>query len=251
MNILKKFHFLPFTALVLGAAAFGLRTGLYAFAVDQRGLLVSGHPLSYALWAVVMFGAAFLLWNVRKLDGSNAYEKNFTASRAAFTGCILLAVGLPVTVLNAPPSGTAAMILLWKILGFLSAPAMAWAGVSRYQGKKPFFGTHAVLCLFLLIHMIGRYQLWSANPQLQDYVFELLAAISLTLFSYYCAAFEADMGSRRMQLATGLLAVLLCPVALAGSEPGWLYVYGTVWVLFNLCTLTPPPKEEVKPDDAA
>lgn len=251
MNILKKFHFLPFTALVLGAAAFGLRTGLYSFAVDQRGLLVSGHPLSYALWAVVMFGAAFLLWNVRKLDGSNVYEDNFSSSTPAAFSCGLMALGLLMTVKLQSPVGTGAAVLLWRILGILCIPAMVWAGVSRGQGKKPFFGTHAVLCLFLLIHMIGRYQLWSANPQLQDYVFELLAAISLTLFSYYCAAFEADMGSRRMQLATGLLAVLLCPVALAGSEPGWLYVYGTVWVLFNLCTLTPPPKEEVKPDDAA
>jgi len=250
MNILKKFHFLPLTALVLGAAAFGLRAGLYAFAVDQKGLLVSGHPLTYVLWAVVLAGAAFILWNVRKLDGSNLYEDNFAPSTPAAFNSGLMALGLLMTVTGQAPVGTGAVVLLWRILGVLCIPAMVWAGVSRGQGKKPFFGTHALLCLFLLIHMVSRYQVWSGNPQLQDYIFELLAAVSLTLFSYYCAAFEADMGSRRMQLGTGLLAVLLCPAALAGTEPGWLYVYGTVWAFSNLCALTPPPKE-VKADDAA
>lgn len=247
MNILKKSRFLPFAALAFGIAAAGLRSGLYALALDVKGLLTSGHPLSYALWAVVLVGTGFIVWNVWRLDGSNVFEDNFTVSRPAAFGSGLMALGLLMTVTGQSPSGASTMVLLWKLLGFLSIPAIVWAGIS----KKPFFGTHAVLCLFLLIHMISRYQVWSANPQLQDYVFEVLAAVSLTLFSYHCAAFEADMGSRRMQLGTGLLAVLLCPVALTGGEYGWLYAYGTVWAFTNLCPLTPPPKEEVKPDDAA
>ena len=251
MDILKKPRILPLAALALGIAAAGLRAGLYALALDAKGLLISGHPMSYALWAVVLLGGGFIVWNVWKLDGSGLYEDNFTASTLAAAGCTLLAVGLLLTVLNRTPSGTDAMVTLWRILGFLSAPALMWTGISQKNGKKPFFGAHAVLCLFLLIHMVSRYQTWSADPQLQDYVFEVLASVSLTLFSYHCAAFEADMGSRRMQLATGLLAVLLCPVALTGSEYGWLYAYGTVWAITNLCALTPPQKEEVKPDDAA
>ena len=251
MNILKKFHFLPLASLAFGCAAFGLRTALYALAVDRKGLLISGHPLTCALWAVAVAGAAFILWNVWNPGGSNVYEDNFPPSTPAAFSSGLMALGLLMTVRLQPPAGTDAMVMVWKLLGYLSIPALIWAGVSRYQGKKPFFGTHAVMCLFLLIHMVSRYQLWSANPQLQDYVFEVLATISLTLFSYHCAAFEADMGSRRMQLATGLLAVLLCPAALAGSEPGWLYVYGTVWAFSNLCCLTPPQKEEVTDNDAA
>jgi len=244
MDILKKPRFLPFAALALGITAACLRTGLYALALDVKGLLISGHPLSYALWAVVMTGAAFLLWNVRKLDGSNSYEDNFAASRPAAFGCTFLAVALLLTVLNRAPSGSDTMMLLWRVLGFLSAPAMMWAGICRRNGQKPFFGTHAIVCLFLLIHMVSRYQIWSSNPQLQDYVFEVFASIALTLFSYHCAAFEADMGSRRMQLATGLLAVLLCPAALYGSEYRFLYLCGTVWAFTALCSLTPPPEEK-------
>lgn len=248
MNAMKKPSFLPCIALIFGAAAFGLRKCLYAFAVDQRGLLVSGHPLTYGLWAVVLLCAAFLLWQVRK---HSVCEYSFAPSAAAAAGSTLLAVGLLMTVLHHTPSGTGTIALLWKILGFLSAPALTWAGISRRKGQKPFFGVHGLLCLFLLVHMICRYQVWSGNPQLQDYIFQLLAAISLTLFSYYCAAFEADMGSPRMHLGTGLLAVLLCTVALSEKEYRLLYLCGLVWVFAELCARNPLPKEEVNTDAAS
>lgn len=242
MNAMKKPSSLPCIATICGTAAFGLRKCLYAFAVDQRGLLISGHPLTLALWAVVILAAAFLLWQARK---HSVCEYSFAPSAAAAAGSTLLAVGLLMTVLHHTPSGTGTITLLWKILGFLSAPSVMWAGISRRKGQKPFFGTHAVLCLFLLVHMVSRYQVWSGDPQLQNYIFQLLACVALTLFSYYCAAFEADMGSRRMQLATGLLAVLLCTVALSGSEYRSLYLCGLIWAATNLCAA------EVKPHEAA
>ena len=177
MNAMKKPSFLPCLALISGTAAFGLRKCLYAFAVDQRGLLISGHPLSFALWAVVAAAAVFLLWQVRKPEGSNTYETAFAPSRLSAGACAVLAGSLLVTVLNHTPAlGNVAAA--WKVLGFLSAPAVMWAGICRSKGRKPFFVVHGLLCLFLLIHMVSRYQVWSSNPQLQDYIFELLAAVA-------------------------------------------------------------------------
>lgn len=251
MNILKKPAFLPSLALALGAAGFGLRKALYAFALDQKGLLVSAHPLSIALWAVVLAGAAWIFWSLRKQKGSAAYEDNFASSRSAAFGCGAMAAGLLATVLNATPSGTGTIILLWRLLGFLTAPVLLWASICRSKGKKPSSPAHALLCLFLLVHMVSRYQIWSGNPQLQDYVFELLAAVALTLFSYHCAAFEVDMGSRRMLVATGVLAVLLCAVALSGTRTPGLYLCGMVWAATSLCALNPLPEEEVNANDAS
>lgn len=251
MKYFGKRAWLPLTAVGLGFGALCLRGALYAVAVDQKNLLIAGHPLELALWAVVFAGAAVIIAGVWKLDGSNVYEDNFSASRWAAVGSAMMAAGVLVTVLNQPSAATGTVTALWKILGFLSAPAMMWAGICRGKGQKPFFGIHGLLSLFLLIHVVSRYQVWSGNPQLQDYVFELLAAVALTLFSYHCAAFEADMGKRRMQLATGLLAVLLCGGALAGTEFTALYLSGAVWAAAELCSLEPLPKkaEEVEPHD--
>ncbi len=235
---MKKYNWLPWAVAALSLEGWGLRLGLYAEAVDVKGLLIRNHPVELALWAVMALGTAVILLLVRKLGGSGAYEDNFSPSPAAALGHIFLGGCILVTVLGQPFSGTPG--LLWKILGFVSAPALVWGGVCRYLGKKPFFGIHAAPCLFLLMHVICRYPGWSGNPQLQDYVFELLSAISLVLLCYQLAVFEAAAGSRRKMLTTGLLAVLLAGPALSGTEFTALYLGGALFAAVSLCSLTPP-----------
>lgn len=244
---MKKFQknslLLP-AVVVLSAAAWWLRRQLYAVAVDAKRLLVAGHPLEIALWAVVLAGAALVITAVSGKDGSQVYEDNFAASGPAALGhCLMGCTVLMMTLLHEVPMD-GPVETLWKLLGYLSAPAMLWGGLCRLKGRKPFFGIHAGLCMYLLLYLISCYQLWSSNPQLQDYVFELLAAVALVLFSYQCAAFEAGIGSRRKQLATGLLAVLLCGAANFRAQVPALYAGGFVWALTDLCRLDPPPKQE-------
>ena len=57
-------------------------------------------------------------------------------------------------------------------------------------------------------------------------------------------AFDAGMGRRRMQLATGLMAAYLGYAALSGSGYLILYFGCAVWALTDLCSLTPKPKQE-------
>ena len=250
MNKQSKRGLLFLAVLVLAILAAFLRRGLYLHAVDARGLLISRLPLEIALWAVVLAGVAVIIGIVWKLDGSNAYEENFDASASAALGYFLLAYVIGMMVLLNNFQGTDQIARLQRILGAIAVPGLVWGGVRRLRGKMPFFGIHVALCLFLLLYLISWYQLWSGNPQLQDYVFDLLAAVALILFSYQCAAFEAGIGRRRMQLALGMLSVLLCGGALAGSENPGLYAAGLVWAAADLCILAPPPKkEEVEPHD--
>lgn len=251
MTNLKKNFPLPLAVLVLGAAAYCLRRALYAAALDEKGLLTPNHPLETALWAVVLAGAALTVLSVRKSDGSNTYEDNFCPALYGSLGHCLMGGTVLVMALNTSFSLPGPIGLVWRVLGFLSAPALVWGGICRKTGRKPFFGIHAAVCLFLLLYLISRYQIWSGNPQLQDYVFQLLALVSLTLFCYQQAAFDADMGNRKWLLATGLLAVLLCCAAVYGSEASGLYLCGAVWAVTNLCVLTPPKKDEVDAHDPA
>lgn len=244
MKDLKKNGWLPLAALAFGIAALVLRRLLYTVAVDEKGLLTAHHPLELLLWAVVLAGVVLIVLSVRKLDGSAAYEDNFRPSNTAALGQFLMGYTVLMMVLlnDFPLEGAVGQV--WKVLGFLSAPGLVWSGSCRMRGKKPFFGIHAVTCLFLLLHLVSRYQSWSGNPQLQDYLFDLLAAVALVLFSYHCAAFEAGIGKRRMQLTTGLLTLLLCGGALAGTAYSGLYVSGALWAATDLCVLDPPPKKD-------
>lgn len=248
----KRIAWLPAIVLFLSVLALSLYRGLYAAALDEKGLLTAGHPLSIGLWAAVLAGTLLIALTVRKLGGSNVYEDNFRPSTLALLGHIHMGLTVAFMAWLYPLSLEGVLGQFWKILGIVCGGSMIWGGICRKQGKMPFFGIHAGLCLFLLLYLVSRYQGWSGNPQLQDYVFELLALVSLVLYSYQCAAFEAGMGSRRMYLATGLFVLLLWgPASFRGQVPG-LYFSGAFLTVTNLCRLTPPQKkDEVDAHDPA
>jgi len=248
----KRIAWLPAVVLSLSILALSLHRGLYAVALDEKGLLIARHPLTFMLWAAVLAGAALILLTVRNLDGSNVYEDNFAPSTLALLGHIHIGLTVALMAMLYPLPMGGPISFLWKVLGILCGGAMIWGGICRKKGTKPFFGIHAGLTVFLLLYLLSRYQSWSGNPQLQDYVFELLALVFLVLFSYQFAAFEAGMGSRRSQLITGLFVLLLWgPASFRGQVPG-LYFSGAFWAVTNLCRLIPPPeKDEVESHDPA
>lgn len=246
----NKYGLIWLAVWVLGCAGAFVRRGLYLHAVDAKGLLTRGHPLALLLWAVVLTGSALIFLTVRKLDGSNDYEENFP--KAAPYGYIMLALVISRMVLQDTWDGGDRIAPLLRAVGTVTVPLLIWGGISRWRGKMPFFGVHGVLTVFLLLLLISRYQDWSANPQLMDYVFDLLALVALILFAYHCAAFAADRGNRRRQLGVGLMAVLLCGVCLGRTEMVGLYAAGMVWAATDLCRLMPPPeKDGVEPYDPA
>lgn len=242
---------MPAAALALGGVCLALRLGLYAVAVDEKGLLLRGHPLEKILWAVAAAACLLVALVVWRREGSDRYEENFAPSAGAAFGHFLLAGGIALTVLTNVPGVFGTLGFVWKLLGLLSVPLLLWAGVCRLRGKKPLFLIHGVLCVFLLIHIMNQYQRWCGNPQLMDYVFALLGSMMLAFFAYYTAAFEAGCANPRMHLLSGLLAVLLCTGALSGAEFPLLYLGGTAWALTDLCRQQPPPEGEGSAYDAA
>lgn len=244
-KILKPAH-LPALAAILGLLALVLRRMVYMFAMDGRGLLVNGHPLAKALWVLTAAAMTFLAAAVWKLDGSAVYEDNFAASRQAMLGHFAAALGVLSTVLTNEPRMPGYLGTVWLVLGYTAPVCLAWAGVERGRGTMPSFLLHLIPCLFLLIHMINHYQMWSADPQVMDYAFMLFGTMALMLFAFYAAAFEAGMGRRRMHLFMGLGAVYLLLAELATGQYPWLYLGGIAWAMTDLCTFEPKAVPESK-----
>ena len=245
-----KLRRLPVCVLLMGLVCLALRLGLYAFGLDGRGLLVRWHPLGVGLWAAALLSALWILLRVWQLDGSVRYDHNFAPSALAAYGSFLMAAACAMTVLTHAPGVAGTLGLLWKGLGLLCGPLLVWAGICRLRGTVPFFLTYGGLCLFLLVHVMNQYQRWCGDPQLMDYVLSLLGVLALAFFAYYTAAFSIGRGSRRMQLGSGLLAVLLCTAAVSGEEFPFLYLGGAAFALTNLCFLLPRPREEGEYDPA-
>ncbi len=231
---------IPLAAVLLGAAALGLRFSLYRSATDATGRLMVGTLPGMAL-DLLTLGVIFAVTAAALVQkGSNEYAANFSPSRAAFLGHMVLAAGLLATVLGNDPRMPGYLGSAWTLLGLCSAVCLVWTGLFRLKGRQgPFFG-HMVPGLFLTVHMINHYQLWCSNPQFQDFGFALFATVCMVLLSYYQAAFDADMGSRRKLLVSGTLAVYLCLAELAVSSYPWLYAGGAVWAATGLCSWKAP-----------
>ncbi len=242
MKMLWKPNKLPALVLGCGGMALVLRRLLYAAAVDHKGLLTPWHPLEGML-AVLSLGTLAAIWlTVRKLKGSRVYSDNFGPSKGALLGHCAGAAGIVLTVLTDLPPVAGIMSSIWQILGWLSPVCLVLAGIFRLRGRTPFFGLHLVPSVFGMVHLVSHYRLWSGNPQLQDYVFLLLGVVSVSLFSFYSASFEAGEGERVLHLGMGLSAVYLLLAELAHTTNPWLCLGGIAWALTDLCSLTPVPE---------
>lgn len=246
MNIKRNIKSLPVLTAAMGILTLLARTALFVLGRDEKGLLVSGHPMNLLAWLLTAAAAALILWKILPLDGSRAYGDNFSPSTAAAIGAFALAGGILVCVLTGW-SALSILDLIRNLLGLAAVPALVLLGLRRWQGKRPPVFLHAAVCLYLTLYAVTHYQTWSSRPQLQEWFFAMAATLVLTVFSYYQAAFDADMGSRRKQLASGLLAGFFCIAAMAGGEDIPLYFGGAVWALTNLCSLTPVSRPRRNP----
>lgn len=247
MKDLRKPAFL-LPVILVGFVAQLLRRLLYWVAVDEKNLLVSNHPLEIALWIAVLTGAILVVAALWKAKGMEIPEENSPALVPALGHGVMAGVILMMLLGDDFRSGET-VSLVQKVLGIVCVPGLVWNGICRVRGKTPCFLFHGAVSLFLLMHLICQYRMWSANPQLQDYVFDMLAGAALTLFGYYCAADSAGMGNRLMQLATGLMGMMLSIVALSGTDYPALFVGGAIWAATNLHALTPRTEKEERGGD--
>ena len=245
----SKLKWLPAAMAGLGAVCALVRWGLYLLATDHKGLLAAGHPLGLLSWILTAAAAILAAAAVWKLKGSNGYEENFCPSAAAAVGSFALSGGIALAVLT-NHGADSAMARITMVAGLLAVPALAAAGVLRWKGRKPFFLLYGIPCLYLALYALGHYQIWSSRPQMQDWFWSMAGIICLTLFSYYQTAFCVDLGNRKLQLATGLLAGFFCLGALRGGD-FLLYLGGAVWALTNLCTVTPGISQKEEPHETA
>lgn len=239
---------LPLITLVCGAAGFLLRIWLLATGFDEKGLLISGHP---AIWLLGLLSTAmivFLFLGTGRLLEAPKYRFNFPASLPGGVGTVLAAAGILICTLVEAFAGPDPFGIAVCVAGAITVPALCWIGCCRWKGIHPSPVFHVAASIYLLLRLVWMYRQWSSDPQLQDYVFQLLALTCLMLACYNRSAFDANMGTRRAYVFFNLAAVFFCLVSLPGCDSAVFYFSTGVWMLTNLCSLIPmkttPGEEE-------
>ena len=239
-----KMAYLPLAVLACGVLTCLLRLWLFALGEDERGLLSVGSFPDVMSWIVVATTMALLGVSTWHLQGGAKYAQNFHASLPAAIGMALAAVSFCITSVVDLTAGGDSVGTVSALFGFLAAAALLALAYSRYRGAHLSVLFHGVVCLYLMLHLVSHYRLWSSYPQLQSYAFELLAIVFVMLACYQRAAFDAGKGNRRAYTFFTLAVLFFCIATLPGCDNAAFFLGCAVWMYFTPCRLSLPAKKE-------
>ena len=253
-----------FVAACGGFLGLLLRALLYRIGFDDRGILSASHPLQLACLVLAAVVILYLALKSRSLPEYPDDQSQLRFLLGLAAGCLLLLQGLTLyhqstasPNLNHLFSGslptvrrvTALLPLSRCLLTALAGIAMAICGLPDAKNRSLSAVCHGAVCVVFAADMLGRYQSWSGNPQLPDYVFHVLAGVALSLSAYQSLALHTGLGKLRIHRFWCLSALFLCILCLAGPEPRAFYLSGACWALF--CLLTPMPPQAREPEEEA
>ena len=221
---MKNELILSMTAL-LGLGAAFLRHRMLTTAIDEKGLLVPGHPTTIALWAVCLgfLAAAFVL--SRSQNVTAAFREHFPPCK--IRGSLGIIGGALVTLYGAKM--LMQVQLLVGVFGIAAGISMVFTGICRLRGKHPSPMFHCVVCVFFIIRLVLSFQLWSADPQLQDYVVQLMACISLMMFAFHRASCDANQINPKRTAFFSLCAGFFCMASLSDTDLSLLLLGAGLW----------------------
>ena len=240
-KFLKNQLILSVTAL-LGLVGAFLHHRMLVTGLDEKGLLIPGHPMTIALWVLCLgfIAAAFGISQTQKVTAS--FRKHFPACK--IRGALSIAGGAAVA-LYAVTLVLQAQLLV-GVLGIAAGIGMAFTGLCRFQGKHPSPMFHCIVCVFFIVRLVLSFQGWSADPQLQDYVVQLMACINLMMFAFHRASSDANMLNPKRTAFFGLCASFFCLASLADTSMALLFIGAGLWSVGAAPTLEPLEEPEVE-----
>lgn len=211
-----------------------LRFWLLKTGVDDRGLLVTGH-LGYILSYLLTFALPISLLC---LLGKGKRTVRFSPTFLTAVGFFALAIGLGIAAWKLLSSTSLVMHTATGIFGMAGALCALVAGIYALKG----FRTHPLFfspgALFFACFLFCRYQQWSAEPELQLYVFQLAAAVLSMISLYQRSALAVGIGSGKMYVLWSRSAVLTCLAAIPGSQLPLLWMAMAVFFALDGCEET-------------
>lgn len=241
---------LPWLSLAAGIIGLALRFWQLSTEND-RGFIVRGHISGILLIALTLVLLAVLVIAVQSLEQAGKYGYNFPASLSGGIGTCIGAVCFCVASMadllaighNGATAWSAFAAWVTPILGILSAVSLIFVAKCRWKGQHPNTLFHIIVCFWLVLRLLSLYRQWSADPQVQDYCYPLLAMVCLMLSTYQRATFDANFGKRKLYTLFNLAGVYFCCLSLAGPEDILFYLGAGCWLFTDQCSLNPMPKE--------
>ena len=249
MKTPPKILTLLFSGLISGLLGCILRVILYRTGFDEKGFLPLNHPLHLICCVLAVATAIWLVMQLKTMKKRD-FRPGAAASVCRVLGGILAGGLLAYSALGFFREWTTILFRARAILAVLAAVSMPLSVFVPREAKLPRLAGRALITTYFVLDMLVRYQIWSGNPQLPDYVFQDLALVCLCLCSYHRLAFCTGIGKRKVHVFFSIMAMCLCLMSLGGPDSRTFYLSGALWAGAGMCTLTPPTyhKAETEPN---
>ena len=247
MKINLKSNQLILLPLLCGGVGALLRLWHYGTGLDGENLLKAFHPAGILVLLLTAAVLGVLFWLSRGAVGHGKYLTQFPACPIAAAGSFAAAAGILITAMITLVRREDAFYLLAGLFGIAAAGSLVFTGICRLNGCRPGFVFHTLVCIYFVVRLLSRYQSWSADPQLHDYCFQLLATVCAMLFSFHRASLDLKIASRRRLILLGLWGSYFCFLATVHTDALWLYLGCGIWMATNLGSLEnafPTPTED-------
>lgn len=236
-SILKR----PGSVLKLVAVIGGLLGLLFRFwlemdAIDDKGLLIPGHPAHICLWILCLTVFPVLLLGSVRFQGATKKVPIPKRAPLAALGCVPAIMLLMLDIIN----NFQTVHAVFTLLSVMVLASLIVLALARLRGKTPPVLSHTAICVWMVVMLLQMYRDWSFDPQLHNYCFQLLAFVALSLATYQQAALDGGMGNFRKLWFWSLSAGFLCLTCL---NAGVHYTAAAIWVLTNL----PIPRVRKRP----
>lgn len=221
-----RFSILPY--FTMGAGGIGLCLRLWLFsATDEKGLLPASHPadtLLYILCALVL-AIVFLASRESCVTPFRRRFRQIAETAGNAVGCVCL-------LLYALTRSGNILTLCACIAGSI---VLLLAAILAWQKKPLSYRLSAVLTVVLMVCTVSQCRAWGAIPQLQHYVFPLLASVFSILTAYHRTTLAAGYGKRRNLAFFSQGALFLCCLSLNSDPLLYLGLAGWVTVQLFVC----------------
>ncbi len=236
-NFKIQYNHLLLLTLGAGLLSLLLRVWLYATGIDGKGLLLTGHPGNWMVYILTGLYLAFLGFCTFTV-GNNApgYHQLFPASPISFFGNIVAGVGIGIGSILELVQNFQLITLILCITGLATAASLIYLALCRQRRLQPSMAFHGIFTVYLMIHTVSQYRVWSTQTQLQDHFFCLLASVFALLAVLHRTAMDAREGNRKAYIFFNQAALFFSIAAI--RDENWLFFLSlAVWCGVNLCSL--------------
>lgn len=236
---------LPYVALCGGLLTCMARLLLFISALGgEGGLLPVGTWPDLLSWGLVAVTMGLLLVGVWPIQKTVTFSRKYRKTLLAAISMVVAAVGFCITSLLELISETDTVSFVSALFGFLAAASLGLLAWGRMKGKQFNMVFHGIVCLYLMLHLVSHYRLWSSYPQLQSYAFELMAIVFVMLASYHRAAADAGQGACRAYTFFTLAGVYFCIATLPGCDNPAFFIGCALWMFLTPCRLPSVARRE-------